>query len=106
MKVHELNFYGIALGAISFLIIGVFHPLVIKGEYYLGRKVWWLFLFGGIIASVFSILTENIFISVTLGVFSFSAFWGIKEVFEQEKRVLDGRFPRNPKRKYPDEKTS
>lgn len=102
MNIHELNFYGIALGAISFLIIGIFHPLVIKGEYYFGRKVWWLFFFAGIIASVFSLLTNHTFLSVALGVFGFSSFWGIKEVFEQEKRVLDGRFPRNPKRNYPD----
>ena len=100
MNLENLNYYGIALGAISFLIIGVFHPLVIKAEYYYGRKIWWAFLIIGIIASTLSLLTNNIFLSVTLGVFGFSSFWGIKEVFEQEQRVKDGRFPKNPKRKY------
>ena len=27
--------------------------------------------------------------------------WSIKEIFEQEKRVIAGRFPKNPKREYP-----
>lgn len=34
-----MNFKGIVLGALSFLIIGVWHPIVIKGEYHLGRKM-------------------------------------------------------------------
>lgn len=103
MDTIELNYYGIALGAVSFLIIGLFHPLVIKGEYYFGKKIWWAFMFTGIICSVFSLLFENTFLSVTLGVFGFSSFWGIKEIFEQEQRVLDGRFPKNPKRTYPND---
>jgi len=40
MNIYDLNYYGIAPGAFSFLIIGLFHPLVIKGEYYLGRRMW------------------------------------------------------------------
>lgn len=39
-KEHDImHFKGIILGALSFLIIGVWHPIVIKGEYHLGRKV-------------------------------------------------------------------
>ncbi len=100
MNIFDLNYYGIALGAVSFLIIGVFHPLVIKGEYYLGKKMWWVFLFMGLIASILSLLAESTFISVLLGVFAFSSFWGIKEIFEQIERVKEGRFPKNPKHKY------
>ena len=37
--------------------------------------------------------------SSLLGVFAFSSFWTIKEVFEQEQRVRKGWFPSNPKRK-------
>ena len=42
-----MNFKGIVLGALSFLIIGVWHPIVIKGEYHLGRKMC-MPLFGAI----------------------------------------------------------
>ena len=43
---------------------------------------------------------DNILVSSLLGVFAFSSFWTIKEVFEQEERVQKGWFPKNPKRKY------
>ena len=52
---------------------------------------------GGIIASLY---TENIMIASLLGVFAFSSFWTIKEIFEQEERVKKGWFPKNPKRIY------
>ncbi|MBQ5748426.1 MAG: DUF4491 family protein, partial [Bacteroidales bacterium] len=47
-----------------------------------------------------SILVENILLSAILGVFAFSSFWTILEIFEQKQRVEKGWFPKNPKRKY------
>lgn len=95
----ELNFQGIIIGVATFLIIGLFHPLVIKAEYYIGVKSWWLFLLGGIIAIVASLLVENLMLSILLGVVAFSSFWSIGEVFEQKKRVEKGWFPANPNKK-------
>ena len=31
-----MNYTGLLVGLATFLIIGLFHPLVIKAEYYLG----------------------------------------------------------------------
>lgn len=93
-------FAGLGIGLATFLIIGLFHPVVVKAEYYWGTKSWWLFLFLGLVGTVASVLVSSIFISAILGVFAFSSFWTIKEVFEQEERVEKGWFPRNPKRKY------
>lgn len=93
------SFYGLGVGLVTFLIIGLFHPLVIKGEYYLGVRCWVLFLMGGIFAGILSIFVESTFWSIVCGVISFSSFWGILEVFEQKKRVERGWFPRNPRRK-------
>lgn len=95
----ELNFQGIIIGIATFLVIGLFHPLVIKAEYYIGVKSWWLFLFGGIIAVVASLLVENLMLSILLGVVAFSSFWSIGEVFEQKKRVEKGWFPANSNKK-------
>lgn len=95
-----MQFSGIILGFAVFVIIGVFHPLVIKAEYYFGVKSWIAFLIAGIITSVWSLFIQDMMISTLLGVFGFSCFWSIKEVFEQVDRVKDGRFPKNPKRKY------
>ena len=36
----ELHFTGVIIGVATFLIIGLFHPIVIKGEYYFGVKIW------------------------------------------------------------------
>jgi branched-subunit amino acid transport protein len=94
-----MNFTGLIIGIATFLIIGLFHPIVIKAEYYLGTKCWWMFALAGVIFIVLSILIENIILSTILGVFGFSSFWSILELFEQKKRVEKGWFPKNPKRK-------
>ncbi len=93
------HFYGLIIGAATFLIIGLFHPLVIKGEYYFGVRIWWVFLLLGLLGIAGSLLVANEVISILLGVFAFSSLWGIGEVFEQRKRVQKGWFPANPKRK-------
>ena len=93
----ELNFLGVIIGVVTFLIIGLFHPLVIKAEYYIGVRSWWLFLFLGIVAGVFSLLVENLVLSIILGVLAFSSFWSIGEVFQQKKRVEKGWFPKREK---------
>lgn len=95
-----MNSEGLIIGIATFLIIGLFHPLVIKTEYYTGTRLWWVFLLMGIGGVASSLLIDNTLISSLLGVFAFSSFWTIKELFEQEKRVERGWFPRNPKRKY------
>ena len=91
---------GLVIGICTFLIIGMFHPIVVKAEYYWSTLCWWLFLFLGIAGVISSLCTENVVISSLLGVFAFSSFWSIKEIFEQEKRVQKGWFPKNPKRTY------
>lgn len=95
-----LSSYGLAglfIGFSTFLIIGLFHPLVIKGEYYFGEKIKWAFLGGGILFLVCSIIVNSLVLSALFGVASFSSFWGIKEVVEQVERVRKGWFPANPK---------
>lgn len=94
----ELCFEGIIVGAAAFLIIGVFHPIVIKTEYYFGTRPWWIFLLLGIIGIATSLFIENRIISIILGIISFCFFWTIKELFEQKERVAKGWFPKNPKR--------
>lgn len=91
---------GLFIGICTFLIIGLFHPIVVKAEYYWGTKCWWIFLILGIAGVTGSIYVDNILWASLLGVFAFSSFWTIKEIFEQKERVMKGWFPKNPKRKY------
>ena len=69
-----MNYTGIFIGLVTFLIIGLFHPLVIKGEYYLGTKCWWGFLIMGIGFGILSLLLANTNLSIISGVLSFSSF--------------------------------
>ena len=91
-----MNFTGIVVGLATFLIIGLFHPIVIKAEYYLGTKCWWVFLVVGIICALLSIVIENLVGSTILGVTAFSSFWSILELKEQRERVKKGWFPKGP----------
>ena len=104
MENISLNLQGLAIGLCTFLIIGLFHPLVIKGEYYFGRKVNYAFIAGGIISLAAALLCSGIFASCLLGIVAFSCFWSILEVNHQVRRVEKGWFPMNPNRKNEYEK--
>ena len=99
MENLALNIQGLIIGLCTFLIIGLFHPLVIKGEYYFGKKVNWAFLFGGIGTLTVALLCDTIFWSAIFAIIAFSCFWSILEVNHQVRRVEKGWFPMNPKRK-------
>lgn len=87
------------IGLCTFIIIGLFHPLVIKGEYYFGEKIKWAFAVAGVVFSIITLMIGNVALSSIAGVTAFSCFWSIKEVKEQVERVRKGWFPANPKRK-------
>lgn len=99
LSTHHL--LGLVIGIGTFLVIGLFHPIVIKAHYHWGTGCWWIFLLLGIIGVTLSIIIGEVLWSALLGVFAFSSFWTIKELFEQEERVKKGWFPQNPKRQYP-----
>lgn len=91
-----MNFTGIIIGLATFLAIGLFHPLVIKAEYYLGSRCWWMFLVAGILFGAVSLWVENIILSTIFGVVAFSSFWSIHELVQQRERVRKGWFPEGP----------
>lgn len=95
-----MNFIGIIIGSAVFLMIGIFHPIVIKAEYYYGTKCWPIFAFVGLLTLVGSLLISSTVWSVLLGSFAFSCFWSILELFQQKKRVEKGWFPKNPNRHH------
>lgn len=85
---------GVIVGAVSFLIIGIFHPIVIKAEYYIGKKVWPVFLVAGVAILIATLWVSHPVWSPILGVTGCSCLWSIGELFEQEKRVQKGWFPK------------
>lgn len=95
-----MYFQGLLIGLVAFLIIGLFHPLVIWGEYYFSAKIWPVFLLLGLICCIASVFLGKLpIISSILAIIGFSSFWSIHEIIEQKERVAKGWFPVNPKRK-------
>ena len=58
-----INFDGLLIGIVTFLIIGLFHPVVVKAEYYWGTKCWWIFLVLGILGVIASLFIDSVFVS-------------------------------------------
>ncbi|MBA4700587.1 MAG: DUF4491 family protein [Ruminococcus sp.] len=94
-----MNFEGLIIGIAAFVIIGVFHPIVIKAEYYIGKKIWPAFLLAGLLLIALSIYINHITVSAIIGITGFASLWSIHELFEQEERVKKGWFPKNPNKR-------
>jgi hypothetical protein len=92
-----MNLTGILIGAASFLIIGILHPVVIQAEYHFGKGIWPLFLVSGLGCILASLFLQTVIPAVLLAVLGFSLLWSIRELYEQEERVQKGWFPANPK---------
>jgi len=86
------------IGIAVFLIIGVFHPVIIKCEYYFTDKIWPIFLIIGIGAAAWSCFIQQVIVSAILAVFGCTCLWSIIELKEQRERVEKGWFPKNPAR--------
>lgn len=95
---QDFHCLGLTLGICTFLVIGIFHPIVIKCEYYFGVRCWWWFAILGVAMCAVSYCISDPFWSTLAGVVAFSSFWTIKEIFDQRERVRKGWFPANPKR--------
>ncbi|MDR0622801.1 MAG: DUF4491 family protein [Treponema sp.] len=93
-----MNWYGLFAGAAALFIIGLFHPIVIKGEYHFGKGIWPICLVCGIAFLAGACAVSNVYISILMGITGASCLWSIKELFEQEKRVERGWFPRKEKK--------
>lgn len=96
-----MNYQGIIIAVATFLIIGIFHPIVIKSEYYWGVKCWPLFATVGVAMLVASLFVQNVILASVLGVIGCSALWSILELFEQRERVRKGWFPKRPEKGAP-----
>ena len=95
---EKMNFSGILTAGISFLVIGIFHPIVIRAEYYYTKRCWPVFLVAGLACLGLSAFAKQEMPSVLLGVLGCTFLWSIQELYEQEERVRKGWFPENPNR--------
>lgn len=95
-----MEFHGLIIGVFTFLLIGLFHPIVIKCEYYFSAKVWPVFLAAGLLLLGFSLLLNDVVFSAAAAITGITCLWSIGELREQTRRVKRGWYPENPKRNY------
>lgn len=91
-----MNFFGVALGLASLLIIGLGFVWVIRSEYYLGYLWWPYVLVLGTLLVVGSVLIPSTWGSALVGIFGASLIWGATELKEQAIRAEIGWYPYNP----------
>ncbi len=91
--------HGILVGLCAFLLIGLFHPIVVKAEYYFTKRIFPLFIAMGVLFLLAAYFAASALVSSLCGVTGFACLWSVRELFEQEERVRKGWFPKNPKRK-------
>ncbi len=94
-----MNYFGITLGVCVYLVIAIWHFFVIKGEYYVGKTACTVvFAVLAVLCIALSLLIKSHFLSAIIAIFGFSSLWGIREVFQQERRVQRGWFPKRKKK--------
>jgi hypothetical protein len=88
-----MNSFGLSLGIVTLLVIGLGFVWVIRGERYFGY-LWWPYVMAlGILLILGSLLISNIWVSALLGVFGASLVWGSTELKEQAIRAEVGWYP-------------
>ncbi len=97
----QVNMEGVVVGIVALVMIGVFHPIVIKCEYYFSHRIWPLFFFSGWNRFFAGCPVYRGMLSMILGLAGVSCLWSIRELQEQAQRVEKGWFPKNPNRKEP-----
>jgi hypothetical protein len=96
-----MNISGTLIAVVAILGIGLGHIWVRTLEYYAGKRIWPFSLVIGLVLVGASLAVSSDFFSALLAIPGAIFIYAVKEFFEQERRVLRGHAPRNPKRQYP-----
>lgn len=89
-----MNMDGVIIGGIAFLLIGLFHPVVVWCEFYFSSKCWPVFFIVGLICLTASVAVSHTVGSAALGILGMTCLWSIMELKEQKRRVAKGWFPK------------
>ncbi len=90
-----MNIFGLVMGHITLIIIGLGFPLVIQSEKHLG-SLWWPYMLGvGILLVIGALFVGNNWASAILGIMGATFAWGSTELKEQAVRTEVGWYPFN-----------
>lgn len=96
-----MNYFGLLIGLLTLLIIGLGFPIVIYGERRLGY-LWWPYMIGiGIVLIIASLFLQNDWLAVIVGVLGATFVWGSTELKEQAVRAELGWYPFNANKVKP-----
>lgn len=101
MSVAAVDFFGVILGLMTLLIIGLGFVWVILGERYFGAAWAGYVLATGIAIIILSSLFQEDWVAAVLGVWGASLVWGSTELKAQAVRVKLGWFPDHAKKIAP-----
>jgi len=90
-----MNYFGIFIGLLTLLIIGLGFPLVIRGERAFGYLAWPYMIGMGFLIILASLFVKNDWFSVIIGVIGATFIWGSTELKEQAVRTEVGWYPFN-----------
>jgi hypothetical protein len=90
-----MNFFGILVGVVTLVIIGLGFPLVIRGERAFGYVCWPYMMGIGILIIKISLFIQNNWLCVIVAVIGATFVWGSTELKEQAVRAEIGWFPFN-----------
>lgn len=90
-----MNFFGLLVGLVTFCVIGLGFPLVIRGERRFGY-LWWPYMMGiGLLFVVLSLFIRTDWICVLVAIVGATFIWGSTELKEQAVRAELGWYPFN-----------
>lgn len=96
-----MNYFGLTLGIVTLLMIGLGFIWVIRGERYFGY-LWWPYVMGlGILLVVGSLFVSNLWFSALSGAAGASLVWGSTELKEQAIRAEIGWYPFHGRKYHP-----
>jgi len=90
-----MNLFGILIGFLTLLIIGLGFPLVIGGERLFSYLCWPYMMGIGFVMSIVSFFISINWLSVMVGVLGATFVWGSTELKEQAIRAELGWYPFN-----------
>jgi len=88
-----MSFFGLLIGIVTLLIIGLGFPLVVQGERHFSYLCWPYMMGIGFIVIVISFFISINWLSVIAGVLGATFIWGSTELKEQAVRAELGWYP-------------
>src|ERR687889_2591783 len=88
-----MSLFGLLIGIVTLLIIGLGFPLVIQGERHFSYLCWPYMMGSGFIIIVISFFISINWLSVVAGVLGATFIWGSTELKEQAVRAELGWYP-------------